>query len=83
MKSLNELLKLIRKNLTNGEVSVPASYDVRKNIVASLLASKKWNCTDMIENQYNKWYMFECEHLSISINDGDDEIFEDVIFAQC
>lgn len=75
-----ELLAAINNNAnTNDELVLQASSSARNDILHSLHISDEWKVSDKIESNKNMWYLFENDYLTISINDGADDIYEDIV----
>ena len=77
--SYYELLAAIDNNKKGEELVLQATSPARKDIIRNLFLNDSWKLTDTIESSKNKWYLFEKNTLTISINDGNDDFYEDVV----
>lgn len=77
--SYYELLAAIDNDKKGEELVLQATSTARKNIIRNLFLNDSWKLTDTIESSKNKWYLFEKDTLTISINDGNDDFYEDVV----
>ena len=75
-----ELLAAIKNNAnTNDELVLQASSSARNDILHSLLISDEWKITNEIKSSSNVWRLFENDNVTISINNGVDDIYEDIV----
>jgi hypothetical protein len=77
--SYYELLAAIDNDKKGEELVLQATSPARKDIIRNLFLNDSWKLTDTIESSKNKWYLFEKNTLTISINDGNDDFYEDVV----
>lgn len=77
--SYYELLAAIDNDKKGEELVLQATSTARKDIIRNLFLNDSWKITDTIESSKNKWYLFEKDTLTISINDGIDDFYEDVV----
>lgn len=77
--SYYELLAAIDNDKKGEEIVLQATSTARKDIIRNLFLNDSWKLTDNIESSKNKWYLFEKDALTISINDGNDDFYEDVV----
>lgn len=77
--SYYELLAAIDNDKKGEELVLQATSTARKDIIRNLFLNDSWKLTDTIESSKNKWYLFEKDTLTISINDGNDDFYEDVV----
>ena len=77
--SYYELLGAIDNDKKGEELVLQATSTARKDIIRNLFLNDSWKLTDTIESSKNKWYLFEKDTLTISINDGNDDFYEDVV----
>lgn len=77
--SYYELLAAINNDKKGEELVLQATSTARKDIIRNLFLNDSWKLTDTIESSKNKWYLFEKNALTISINDGNDDFYEDVV----
>lgn len=77
--SYYELLAAIDNDKKGEELVLQANPTNRKYIIEDLFKNDTWKNTDKIESSKNTWYLFEKNNLTISINDGADDFFEDVV----
>jgi hypothetical protein len=77
--SYYELLAAIDNDKKGEEIVLQATSTARKDIIRNLFLNDNWKLTDNIESSKNKWYLFEKDALTISINDGNDDFYEDIV----
>lgn len=77
--SYYELLAAIDNDKKGEELVLQATSTARKDIIRNIFLNDSWKITDTIESSKNKWYLFEKNTLTISINDGNDDFYEDVV----
>lgn len=77
--SYYELLAAIDNDKKGEELVLQANPTNRKYIIEDLFKNDTWKNTDKIESSKNTWYLFEKNNLTISINDGADDFFEDIV----
>jgi hypothetical protein len=77
--SYYELLAAIDNDKKGEELVLQATSTARKDIIRNLFLNDSWKLTDNIESSKNKWYLFEKDALTISINDGNDDFYEDIV----
>lgn len=77
--SFDELMGIIRNDKKGGELVVIAKASTRNDIIFNLLTEEGWKVSDSTSSNNNRWYLFEKDNLTISINNGDDDIYEDVV----
>jgi hypothetical protein len=77
--SYYELLAAIDNDKKGEEIVLQATSTARKDIIRNLFLNDSWKLTDNIESSKNKWYLFEKDALTISINDGNDDFYEDIV----
>jgi hypothetical protein len=77
--SYDELLTIIDNDKKGEELVLQANPTNRKYIIEDLFKNDTWKNTDKIESSKNTWYLFEKNNLTISINDGADDFYEDVV----
>lgn len=74
-----ELLAAIDNDKKGEELVLQATSTARKDIIRNIFINDSWKLTDTIESSKNKWYLFEKDTITISINDGIDDLYEDVV----
>lgn len=81
ISSFDELMAIIKKDKKGDELVVVAESSTRNDIIFNLLTEEEWNVSDSISNSSNtnRWYLFENKNVTVSINSGDDDIYEDVV----
>ena len=81
ISSFDELMAIIKKDKKGDELVVVAESSTRNDIIFNLLTEEDWNVSDSISNSSNtnRWYLFENKNITVSINSGDDDIYEDVV----
>lgn len=81
ISSFDELMAIIKKDKKGDELVVVAESSTRNDIIFNLLTEEEWNVSDSISNSSNtnRWYLFENKNITVSINSGDDDIYEDVV----
>jgi hypothetical protein len=77
--SYYELLAAIDNDKKGEELVLQANPTNRKYIIEDLFKNDTWKNTDKIGSSKNTWYLFEKNNLTISINDGADDFFEDIV----
>lgn len=81
ISSFDELMAIIKKDKKGDELVVVAESSTRNDIIFNLLTEEEWNVSDSFSNSSNtnRWYLFENKNITVSINSGDDDIYEDVV----
>ena len=81
ISSFDELMAIIKKDKKGDELVVVAESSTRNDIIFNLLTEEEWNVSDSISNysNTNRWYLFANKNITVSINSGDDDIYEDVV----
>lgn len=81
ISSFDELMAIIKKDKKGDELVVVAESSTRNDIIFNLLTEEDWNVSDSFSNSSNtnRWYLFENKNITVSINSGDDDIYEDVV----
>lgn len=74
-----ELLAAINNDKKGEELVLQATSTARKEIIRNIFLNDSWKLTDTIESSKNKWYLFEKDTLTISVNDGNDDFYEDIV----
>ena len=81
INSFDEMMAIIKKDKKGDELVVVAQSSTRNDIIFNLLTEEDWNVSDSISNssKTNRWYLFQNKNITVSINSGDDDIYEDVV----
>lgn len=81
INSFDEMMAIIKKDKKGDELVVVAKSSTRNDIIFNLLTEEEWNVSDSISNpsKTNRWYLFQNKNITVSINSGDDDIYEDVV----
>ena len=81
INSFDEMMAIIKKDKKGDELVVVAQSSTRNDIIFNLLTEEEWNVSDSISNssKTNRWYLFQNKNITVSINSGDDDIYEDVV----
>lgn len=79
--SFDEMMAIIKKDKKGDELVVVAGASTRNDIIFNLLTEEGWKVSDSISNytSTNRWYLFENKNITVSINNGDDDIYEDIV----
>lgn len=86
INNYEELMTILSSsNKTNdfNELSVEGDCDVRNNIIFNLSNHKDWEIDCYVSSSNNIWYLFSSTDgkYKVSIDDGNDEIFNDIILT--
>ena len=81
ISSFDELMAIIKKDKKGDELVVVAESSTRNDIIFNLLTEEDWNVADSISNssKTNRWYLFQNKNITVSINSGEDDFYEDVV----
>lgn len=81
ISSFDEMMAIIKKDKKGEELVVVAGASTRNDIIFNLLTEEGWTVGDSITNytKTNRWYLFENKNITVSINNGDDDIYEDIV----
>lgn len=66
------------------EIVIPIDYEVRDKIIYHLQNSAEWEIDTYATSTKGVWYLFvrDNDNTRISINDGEDSFFEDVVITK-
>lgn len=81
ISSFDEMMAIIKKDKKGDELVVVAKSSTRNDIIFNLLTEEDWNVADSISNssKTNRWYLFQNKNITVSINSGEDDFYEDVV----
>ena len=81
ISSFDEMMAIIKKDKKGAELVVVAGASTRNDIIFNLLTDEGWKVGDSLSNysNTNRWYLFENKNITVSINNGDDDIYEDIV----
>lgn len=81
ISSFDEMMAIIKKDKKGEELVVVAQASTRNDIIFNLLTEEDWKVGDSWANssKTNRWYLFENKNITVSINSGEDDIYEDVV----
>lgn len=81
INSFIELESLIRKIKPGEEIIVQAPYSTRNDIVFNLLTDDCYKVDTTVPSASNRYYLFKSKNVTVAVNDGNSDIFEDVIIT--
>ena len=86
VNNIGELMTILsssKKTTEFDSLNVVGDCDVRNNIIFNLSNHKDWEIECSITSSNNIWYLFYSTDgkYKVSIDDGDDEIFNDIILT--
>lgn len=81
ISSFDELMAIIKKDKKGDEIVVVAGPSTRNDIIFNLLTEEDWKVGDSFSNpsSNNRWYLFENKNITVSVHNGDDDIYEDIV----
>ena len=79
VNSFDEMMAIIKRDKKGDELVIQMKPSTRNDVVFNLLTEDDWKLTDSILSKSNRWHLFENKNITISINDGNDDIYEDVV----
>lgn len=81
ISSFDEMMAIIKKDKKGEELVVVAQASTRNDIIFNLLTEEDWKVGDSWVNssKTNRWYLFQNKNITVSINNGDDDIYEDIV----
>lgn len=81
VNSFIEIQALIKKLRPGEEIIVQAPYSTRSDIVFNLLTDDAYKVVTSVPSSRNRYYLFESKNVTVAVNDGNDDLFEDVIIT--
>lgn len=81
VNSFIEIQALIKKLKPGEEIIVQAPYSTRSDIVFNLLTDDAYKVVTSVPSSRNRYYLFESKNVTVAVNDGHDDFFEDVIIT--
>ena len=81
VNSFIEIQALIKKLRPGEEIIVQAPYSTRSDIVFNLLTDDAYKVVTSDPSSRNRYYLFESKNVTVAVNDGNDDLFEDVIIT--
>lgn len=81
VNSFIEIQALIKKLKPGEEIIVQAPYSTRSDIVFNLLTDDAYKVVTSVPSSRNRYYLFESKNVTVAVNDGNDDLFEDVIIT--
>ena len=82
-EELMTILKSSKKTTEFDELIVVGDCDVRNNIIFNLSNHKDWEIDCSVTSSNNIWYLFKRSDgkYMVSINDGERDIFDDIVLT--
>ena len=81
VNSFIEIQALIKKLKPGEEIIVQAPYSTRSDIVFNLLTDDAYKVVTSVPSSKNRYYLFGSKNVTVAVNDGNDDLFEDVIIT--
>ena len=81
VNSFIEIQAIIKKLKPGEEIIVQAPYSTRSDIVFNLLTDDAYKVATSVPSSRNRYYLFESKNVTVAVNDGNDDLFEDVIIT--
>lgn len=80
---LMDILSSSKKTSEFSELNVVGDSDARHNIIFNLSNHKDWEIECSVSSSNNIWFLFKSVDgkYEVSINDGEEEIFNDIILT--
>lgn len=79
VNSFDEMMAIIKRDKKGDELVIQMKPSTRNDVVFNLITEEDWKLSDNIKTNSNRWYLFENKNITISINDGNDDFYEDVV----
>ena len=79
VNSFDEMMAIIKRDKKGDELVIQMKPSTRNDVVFNLITEEDWKLSDNIISNSNRWYLFENKNITISINDGNDDFYEDVV----
>ena len=79
VNSFDEMMAIIKRDKKGNELVIQMKPSTRNDVVFNLITEEDWKLSDNIISNSNRWYLFENKNITISINDGNDDFYEDVV----
>lgn len=81
VNSFIEIQALIKKLKPGEEIIVQAPYSTRSDIVFNLLTDDAYKIETTVPSANNRYYCFKSKNVTVAVNDGNSDLFEDVIIT--